>query len=262
MATEIAKGAAGNIVFDPTVGQSSPFLSFVNSATCYANLTILAGSDADATAFQKSVLDALDQSVATLVPSKDQGVIDGYKALYTSNANNILLSPVGQVELLLYATGNLAGGDQTISIQIALQHPFSQGRLYITTNSAFDDPAIDPQYLSHAADRAMLRYGVKLARKIGATNPLKGVLGDEVNPGPAVATDDQIDAYVANGITTEFHPANTLAMLPLNQGGVVDAKLKIYGVQNVRAVDASIFPVQFAAHVSSLPCSLLRGDWC
>lgn len=245
MATKLAQGAANGV---PS-GQSSPFLSFVNSATCYANLTNLIGTDDDATTFQQGVLAALDDSVK-LVPSKDPGVIEGFKALYRANAEKILTSPVGQVELLLYATGNLGNGDQTISIQFALQHPFSQGRLYITTDDAFDDPALDPQYFSHPADVQLMRQAVKLARKIAGTSPLKDVLGDEVAPGPAITSDDAIDAFVANDIGTEFHPANTLAMLPRNQGGVVDAKLKIYGLQNVRAVDASIFPVQFAAHVS------------
>lgn len=41
-------------------------------------------------------------------------------------------------------------------------------------------------------------------------------------------------------------------MLPRNEGGVVDARLKVYGTVNVRVVDASVFPVSFSAHVSSL----------
>ena len=244
----LAKGAGDGVPF----GQSSPFLSFINSATCYANSSNLIGSYDDTVKFQQTVLADLNNSVSKLVPSQDPGVIEGYKALYNANAQNLLLSPVGQVELLLYATGNIGGStdDQTISIQLALQHPFSQGRLYITTNDAFDDPIIDPQYLSHWADAQLMRQGVRLARTFAAASPLKDVLGDEVKPGTTITSDAAIDAYVANDITTEFHPANTLAMLPRNQGGVVDAKLKVYGLQNVRAVDASIFPVQFASHVS------------
>ena len=243
----LAKGAADGVTF----GQSSPFLSYIPSGTFYANLSTLMGSSDDAAAFQKTVLDQLDTSVTNLCPSKDPGVIEGYKALYQTNAQKFLNSDIAQVELLFFTLGNIGGGDQqTLSIQIALQHPYSQGRLYITTNDAFDDPALDPQYLSHTADVALMRAGVKLARKIAGTPPLKDVLGTESAPGPAITTDDAIDQFVAGGIVTEFHPANTLAMLPQSQGGVVDAKLKIYGLQNVRVVDASIFPLQFAAHVS------------
>jgi len=151
---------------------------------------------------------------------------------------------------LLFAIGNSGNGGQTISIQLALQHPYSQGRMYITTDDAFDYPTLDPHYLTHWADVTLMRQAVRLARKIAATSPLKDVLGDEVSPGLDVTSDDAIDAYVANDITTEFHPANTLAMLPRDQGGVVDARLRVYGLGNVRVVDASIFPLQFAAHVS------------
>ena len=250
----LASGAANGV---PS-GQSSPALSFVNSATCYANSSDLLGSYDDAEKFQKQVIDGLN-SYASNFTSDERSVIDGFKALYRANAENILLSRVGQVELLLFAMGNLGGGDQTISIQLALQHPFSQGRMYITTNDPFDYPALDPQCLSHWADVTLMRQAVKLARKIAATAPLKSVLGDEVSPGPTVTSDDAIDAFVANGITTEFHPANTLAMLPRSQGGVVDSRLRVYGLQNVRVVDASVFPLQFAAHVSFHP-SLCRND--
>jgi len=242
----LAKGAGGDVPF----GQSSPFLSYIPSGTYYANLSTLMGSPDDAATFQKNVLAGLDTSVTNICPSKDPAVIDGYKVLYNVNAQRFLNSPIAQVELLFFTLGNIGGGDQqTLSIQIALQHPYSQGRLYITTNDAFDDPALDPQYLSHSADVVLMRQGLKLARKIAATSPLKDVLGQEVAPGPAVTSDDAIDDFVANGIVTEFHPANTLAMLPRSQGGVVDAKLRVYGLQNVRVVDASIFPLQFAAHV-------------
>jgi len=252
MATMLDKGAADGV----PPGQSSPFLSFINSATCYANTSNLFGSYENAANFQKDILSDLDKPSSRLIPSKDPGVIEGYKALYRANAEKILMSRVGQVELLFFAMGNFRGGDQTISIQLALQHPYSQGRLYITTDNAFDYPTIDPQYLTHRADAALMRQAVRLARKIAATAPLTDVLGEEVSPGPGVTSDEAIDEFVANGFTTEFHPANTLAMLPRSQGGVVDAKLKVYGLKNVRAVDASIFPIQFSAHVS--PCLPFR----
>jgi choline dehydrogenase-like flavoprotein len=206
------------------------------------------GSYDDALTLQQNVLSLLKDSVSKFT-SQDPGVVEGYKALYLANAQNFLLSPVGQVEFLLFAIGNTGSTDQTISIQFALQHPFSQGRLYITTNDPFDPPALDPRCLTHPADVTLMRQAVKFARKIAATPPLSTVLGTEVSPGPAVTADNDIDTFVANDIQTEFHPANTLAMLPQDQGGVVDARLKVYGLANVRVVDASVFPVQFAAHV-------------
>lgn len=65
------------------------------------------------------------------------------------------------------------------------------------------------------------------------------------------ANDSDILATVKNGIRTEFHPSGTLAMLPLEQGGVVDPHLRVWGTQNLRIVDAGIFPLIPAAHLQA-----------
>jgi choline dehydrogenase len=99
-------------------------------------------------------------------------------------------------------------------------------------------------------DVVAMREGLKLARKIAGTAPLNSVVGDETSPGSQVASDDDWDAWLKNNGGTEFHPTSSCAMLPREQGGVVDNKLKVYGTSNVRIVDASVFPINFAAHVS------------
>jgi len=122
------------------------------------------------------------------------------------------------------------------------------------------------------SDVVLLREGVKLARRLGQTAPLSNTsLGSEIFPGPGVATDEEIDGWLAKVASTEYHPIATCAMMPESRGGVVDAKLKVYGlgktprrtstsrnliglrlmVANVRVVDASVFPIAFSAHVSS-----------
>jgi hypothetical protein len=99
-------------------------------------------------------------------------------------------------------------------------------------------------------DVVAMREGLKLARKIAGTAPLNSVVGDEITPGSTVASDNDWDAWLKNNGGTEFHPTSSCAMLPREQGGVVDNKLKVYGISNVRIVDASVFPINFAAHVS------------
>lgn len=91
------------------------------------------------------------------MPSQDPTVIAGYKAIYQTTAN-VLTTPVGQVEILLSLTGTAVGGAQSVAIQAALQHPFSQGRLYINTSDPFDYPIIDPNYLSHSAGKLTFTF--------------------------------------------------------------------------------------------------------
>ena len=231
---------------DNTDGDASnaAFLSAVNSAVAYVNATALFDSVPQ---FQQQIAAEFASSQSSLCPSTDATVREGYGAIYNATLNTVLTSPAGQVEILLAL--NAAG---TISIQAALQHPFSQGRIYITSSDPFVAPAIDPQYLSHAADAVILREGLKLARKIGTTAPLSAAIGAETTPGSSVQTDDEWDTWLAGTIGTEYHPSSSCAMLPRAQGGVVDADLKVYGLANVRVADASVLPLDVSAHVSAL----------
>ncbi|KAH9853236.1 GMC oxidoreductase [Lenzites betulinus] len=231
-------------------GNSPAFLSFINSATAYVNVTDLLGFDF-APQFRQTIADELQSSLSSLVPSQDATVKKGYEAIYNATLNTLLTSPVGQIEILLSLTGGQVDGSNTVSIQAALQHPFSQGQIYITSNDPFAPPVIDPQYLSHQADTILLREGLKLARKIGTTAPLSSAIGAEVTPGSAVQSDDDWDSWLANMIGTEYHPSGSCGMLPLELGGVVDADLKVYGLANVRVADASVFPIQFSAHLQA-----------
>jgi choline dehydrogenase-like flavoprotein len=71
----------------------------------------------------------------------------------------------------------------------------------------------------------------------------------ELSPGANVTTDDEWNAWILNDFHTEYHPSCSCSMLPQNQGGVVDAHLKVYGVNNVRVVDSSVFPIEWSAHM-------------
>ena len=118
------------------------------------------------------------------------------------------------------------------------------------------------------ADIVMLREGLKLARTLGNTAPLSNAVLSEVSPGPSVQTDADWDTFAAANFGTEFHPSCSCAMLPLAQGGVVDSDLKVYGLGNVRVADASVFPIQFAAHLqmptyglAEQAANIIRAQW-
>lgn len=93
----------------------------------------------------------LQTSLSTLVPSTDPTVIAGYKAIYQATADQILMTRSGQVELLFSLTGTSVGGADSVAIQAALQHPYSQGALWIHSSDPFAYPVINPAYLSHPA---------------------------------------------------------------------------------------------------------------
>lgn len=88
-----------------------------------------------------------------------------------------------------------------------------------------------------------------MARKIGETSPMKDTLTAEIAPGSSVQTDDEWTQWLREQSSTEFHPSSSCAMLPQDQGGVVDANLRVYGLANVRVADASIVPIALSSHL-------------
>ena len=92
---------------------------------------------------------------------------------------------------------------------------------------------------------------MRFNRQILATPPMLELQPAQFVP-PPNADDDALSEVINNGIRTEFHPSGTLAMLPLEHGGVVDSHLRVWGTQNLRVVDAGIFPIIPAAHLQAV----------
>lgn len=241
---------------------SPVFNSFVNDAVAYINGSRLFDGDASFATFRSQIDYEFNTSVATLVPSNYSEVIEGYKAIQLATTQTIYPT-AGIIELIF--SMNSPG---MVAIQAALQQPLSQGRMYITSSSIYDAPTIDPAYLSHPADIVVLRQAIKLIRIIAASSTISSNLTGENMPGSQVQTDPDIEAYIRNQAASEFHPAGTCAMLPMEQGGVVNGRFKVYNVNNLRVVDSSVFPISFCAHLMSATyalaetgAKLILNDW-
>jgi choline dehydrogenase len=118
-----------------------------------------------------------------------------------------------------------------------LLRPKSRGTIRLRSKDPAAPPAIDPRYLSDAADLDTLVAGVKLGREIAATGALKGMLRAETCPGPEHQSDEALRARIAQHCDTIFHPVGTCAM-----GSVVDSELRVRGMNGLRIADASVMP--------------------
>ncbi|KAJ4469905.1 hypothetical protein C8J55DRAFT_436620 [Lentinula edodes] len=223
---------------------TAEFLSYINSATAYVNLTTLLGSDS-ASALISSAQAEVDSSASSLLPLGDSTVAAGYKAIYDTITNQFYSSNSGQIELLLSITST------SVLIQAAIQHPLSVGELYITSDSVFNYPFLNPNYLVHDADLTILREGFKMARLVSQASPLSTYLTGETTPGSSVSTDAEWDTWIQGAVGTEYHPTGTCAMLPLELGGVVSPSLLVYGTSNVRVADASVYPFELSSHLGA-----------
>lgn len=153
----------------------------------------------------------------------------------------------GELDLHITAT-HLFPHDQSPTgvgfvLAVALTRPQSEGKLTLTSRDPFVAPKIDLNFLAQEEDRQRLLYGIRLARRIGATAPLGGLIHSELNPGPAHDSDSALLASAVATLDTYHHPTSTAPMgKPGDERAVVDLNARVLGVQGLRVVDASIFP--------------------
>lgn len=120
-------------------------------------------------------------------------------------------------------------------------HPTSQGHIHITGAAPSDAPKLVPNFLSTDHDRALLLKVVRKAREILATPPFSDHVVAELEPGPGIATDEQILDHALNKGNAGYHTLGTCAMGP-DADDVVDDRLRVRGTTGLRVVDASVFP--------------------
>ena len=119
--------------------------------------------------------------------------------------------------------------------------PESRGYISIKSADPLAAPVIQPNYLEAEEDRRALREGVKLAREIFAQEAFDPYRGPELMPGAHVTKDEQIDAFIRKTAETIYHPVGS-AKMGRDADSVVDPQLKVYGVEGLRVVDASVMP--------------------
>jgi choline dehydrogenase-like flavoprotein len=132
--------------------------------------------------------------------------------------------------------------------------PQSRGTLRLKSHEPGAAPAIRPNYLSIDADRHVAADSIRVARRVVAQPALKPYRPDEILPGPKVRDDDEAALVKAAGDigTTIFHPVGTAKMgRDTDPSAVVDARLKLIGIDGLRVVDASVMPTITSGNTNS-----------
>jgi len=153
----------------------------------------------------------------------------------------LLVSPVAMDAAIWFPGWRKRRGDY-LTLSNVLLHPESRGTVTLRSADPGDKPAIRFNLLATEGDRAAFRRFVRFARTLMATDPACGLAGVEVRPGRAVETDAEIDAYVRQSIGTAMHPAGSCAM-GTDAEAVVDAELRVHGIERLRIADCSIMPI-------------------
>jgi choline dehydrogenase-like flavoprotein len=136
-------------------------------------------------------------------------------------------------------------GKLVFTASVCNLQPESRGHVRLRSADPADKPMIQPNYLSAEEDRRVAADSIRVARAIVAQPALRKFDPVETLPGEAVRSDDDAALAKAAGDvgTTIFHPVGTAKMgLTSDPNAVVDARLRVLGMEGLRVIDASVMP--------------------
>ncbi len=127
------------------------------------------------------------------------------------------------------------------SCHLCLLRPRSRGSIRLASKDPLAAPLIDPNYLSDPDDMERMVRGFKLMRKLLAQPAMASLEGKELASCAAAQSDSQIEQFIRANADTIYHPSGSCRMGngPLD---VVDAQLRVHGIEALRVIDASIMP--------------------
>ncbi len=130
-----------------------------------------------------------------------------------------------------------------LSCGIAVVHPTSVGYCHIKSADPHAHPAILHNFLQSPEAQRVAVDCIRLTRRIIAQPALSKFEPEEIVPGKGVQTDDEILAYARATVMTVFHQSGTCKMgMASDVNAVVDARLRVHGLEGLRVIDASIMP--------------------
>jgi len=128
-----------------------------------------------------------------------------------------------------------------LTIGPVLVSPRSRGHVRLRSSDPRAKPRILTNTLADPEDLAALVAGVRIARRIAATDAMRAVVGRELLPGDAEQDDAEIEDDVRRRTELLYHPSGTCRMG--GEDAVLDPELRVRGVEGLRVIDASVFPV-------------------
>jgi len=136
------------------------------------------------------------------------------------------------------------------SIGAFAMYPKSRGSVHIKSSDALDFPAIRPNYLSHPDDKRLTLRALHIARDIAFQTALQPFVIKELRPGAGVESDEDLLSYMRKSGQTTYHSVGTCRM---GKGAmaVVDSELRVYGVDGLRVIDASVMPMLVSSNTNA-----------
>ena len=141
-----------------------------------------------------------------------------------------------------FRRGGPVEADHGLTVRVGPLVPESRGTITLRSADPAEPPRIQPDYLERDADRRTMTAGVRIVRDVMSQPAFAGYRGRELAPGREVRTDEEVAAWLRASAMTTFHPVGTCKM-GIDPMAVVDARLKVRGIEGLRVADASVMPI-------------------
>ena len=139
--------------------------------------------------------------------------------------------------------GKAAAGGHGFQAHVGPMRSKSRGSVTLRSGNPTDAPVIRFNYMSDPSDWEDFRSCIRLTREIFGQEAFKPYLKAELQPGPGVETDDQLDDFLREHVESAYHPCGTARMGRASDPmAVVDPECRVIGVEGLRVADSSIFP--------------------
>ena len=143
---------------------------------------------------------------------------------------------------IIAVDGISPSGDRSgITFELVVIQPKSRGWVRLADSDPTSMPLINPNFVGDERDLKAAVESVRAIRKVMAQPSLVDVIEQEIDPGPNAQSDTEIGDWIKSAVTTMFHPVGTCRM-GKDDRAVVDARLRVKGVDGLRVIDASIMP--------------------
>lgn len=215
-------------------GRAGPYTSPTGDFLAFLPLTVYsnAGSEIHAS--------ALHQNTTAYLPNDAPAEVKRGYQRERKILNDKLKANDSAVLELIWADG---------AFILGLQHPYSRGSVKAVSANVFDSVIADAGFLRNPLDVTMLAEGIRFVRELMSTDAMSSLAPSELVPGANITSDAALEQFIRSSAETLYHPAGSCKMGAREEGGVVGQDLKVYGVEGLRVVDASMMPLIPATHL-------------
>ena len=172
---------------------------------------------------------------------------------------------------IIYQDRDVSKAEPTwgVTFTSCLLRPKARGTVRLRSTDPAAQPLVDCNFFGDPDDLRLTLASMRHARKLLETAPLADAIREEILPGPEVTDYAGLARFAAETVKTNYHPVGTLAMGPDSDPmAVVDARLRVRGIERLRVIDCSIMPQIVSGNtnapamaIGSKAASLIAEDW-